>query len=158
MSLVPLLLLLAAMLAGIGPAMRWLVERPASRRPAECLLYAGLTGTLALYLALWAADFVGLPWNRGLIVGFLAIAGVFSFVLVRNERATTRLERRPLPTPLAMSDWVGGSLAAAAIAMFALASARLWNLHPDFIYHWGAKAAHSFDRDRRQDRVRINRR
>ncbi|MEM9597514.1 MAG: hypothetical protein AAGD06_24820, partial [Acidobacteriota bacterium] len=139
MTPLPLLLLLVAAALGWGPAGRWL-----GARGGERILYGGLLGTLLLYGALWGADLLGIPWSPLGVLACLAATGVVCVALSllgrRAQEPTTE------PVARSASPWarLGDAVAAAAVLAFGVAGARLWNLHADFVYHWGAKGQRFF--------------
>jgi hypothetical protein len=93
---------------------------------------AWLAGLLLLNLLLLATDLAGLGWRLATLGPALAAGSLGSLLVLRYRR-----DRLAAREPLALG-W-GDAVAALALLVFAICTARLWNLNPDFIYHWGIK-------------------
>jgi hypothetical protein len=86
---------------------------------------AGLVSIFALLLAL---DLLGVPWRPAVLVPLLAAGAVLGWA--RGRQAPKASWQPP--------GW-GDAAAAAAFLVFVVCTVLLWDLHPDFIYHWGLK-------------------
>jgi hypothetical protein len=106
-------------------------------RPEDGVLYRGVlslfAGSLAFHFLLLGLDTVGIPWHPALIAGEIALLGIAAWHFVpRGGDEPSRL-----PSDLGWGD----GLAFAAWLGFTLFAVSLWITLPDFVYHWGAKAA-----------------
>lgn len=106
-------------------------------RPEDGALYRAVlslfAGSLAFHFLLAGLDAVGIPWHTLLIAGGIALLGIAAWRFVpRGAEAPARL-----PSDLGWGD----GLAFAAWLGFTLFAVSLWIALPDFVYHWGAKAA-----------------
>lgn len=109
--------------AGSGRAFRWAA--------------ATLAGTVFLWIGSLGLDLLGVPWGPVWLIPAAAIGVAWGW-----------LRRRRAGEPSGHGGWGWGELVAAgAFAVFVFATANLWNLSSDFIYHWGAKGqAFTLDR------------
>jgi len=96
---------------------------------AEARLVTGwIAGMLAIFVLLLALDLLGVPWSRTVLLPLLAALAVLGW----------RRGRKAPKSPWQPPGW-GDAVAAAAFLVFLVCTVLLWNLHPDFIYHWGIK-------------------
>lgn len=123
----------AALLLGRGVA-RW--TAPATDA-AERWLWSGVAGVVLLYGLLLGLHLAGVPWRRGTLIAVLGVAVAVS--VAAAVRGRERPEGASPPARLRDLGW-GGAVAVASFAVFVAATALLWNLHPDFVFHWGIKA------------------
>lgn len=141
MPVVAFLVLVAlAWLLGQGFIGRF-VEGPADRDPANPgsaylghwerrWVMAWISGLVALYLLLLILDLLGVPWRALTVLPLALVAAVLGWPRGRLDRSIE--PDRP--------GW-GDAVAILAFTVFTVCSLLLWNLHPDFIYHWGIKGA-----------------
>ncbi len=96
------------------------------------LVMSWITGLVVLFLLLLGLDLLGLPWGAANLAPAVAVVLLFCWFGDRwRDCGATAPGRWSL-------GW-GDGLAAAALLLFVACTALLWNLHPDFIYHWGIK-------------------
>ncbi len=125
-------------LAGLAGliALSWALGHGFLRRDPEesgelRLVLSWITGLVVLDLLLLGLDLAGLPWRLATLVPAVAALLLLGWLTGRRRDAAPVASRRPL-------GW-GDAVAAAAFLVFVVCTALLWNLHPDFIYHWGIK-------------------
>lgn len=123
------LVLVLCGLVGHGLAGFW--ARPSDTLPYRIVL-ALIFGSVALYLGQWLLYGLGLPWSRATLLLFLTLAAVASVAL-------GRLRQPAAAEPLGWG-W-GDVVTLIAVAAFGVTALQLWSLNPDFVYHWGIKAA-----------------
>lgn len=97
------------------------------------LVMSWISGLVMLYLLLLGFDLLGLSWRLPSLAPALAGLAILGWLVGRRRDAVPRSAASWHPL-----GW-GDAVAAAAFAVFVAATALLWNLHPDFIYHWGIK-------------------
>jgi len=95
------------------------------------LVTSSLAGLLALHTLLLALDLAGWRWTR---IAILLPIAIFAGLLWWRRRSW---RDRALPSP---PLGPGDAIAAGGLAIFAAAAAARWNVHSDFVYHWGVKA------------------
>ena len=109
--------------------------RPDRPHPNPLFRVAGTL--LALHAVLWATSALGVLWSRPLVaVLWLAATGVVGWSITPTLRSALRPLLR-FPPPLTTLSLAVG---AAAFGALALASWQSWNVHPDWVFHWGPKA------------------
>lgn len=95
------------------------------------LSLACLAGLLLLDLLLLAINLAGLPWGLATLGPVLAASMLASLLVLKRQR-------KAIAKAAFAAGW-GDAVAVLALLVFAVCTARLWNLSPDFIYHWGIK-------------------
>jgi len=94
-----------------------------------------LAGLLLLDVLLLATGLAGLPWSFATLGPLLAAAAAGSLLAFARRRKTAA----PPPHNTAFAPGWGDAAAVLAALVFTVCAIRLWNLSPDFIYHWGIK-------------------
>lgn len=123
---------LITLLLGCGWAIR---AAPPGEGWGLRLAVTWLAGLLLLDVLLLAADLAGLRWGLATLGPLLAAAAGGSLFAFARRRET---EAPPPRDPAFAPGW--GDAAALLLALvFTVCTVRLWNLSPDFIYHWGIK-------------------
>ena len=125
--------LLALWVVGVGVLVstRWMGDAG----PGERAGLAWTAGSLSAWAVLVFADDTGLGWSPG-VLGALGLVGLG---LAGVAAARPVLPVLPAVPPPFRAGW-GDVVAAIAAFVHARAAFGLWNLHPDFVYHWGLKA------------------
>src|SRR5262249_25157616 len=116
------------LLLGWGWASAAAPARGNGLRPAV----ACLAGLLLLDLLLLTVDLAGLGWSLATLGPALA-ARILGSLFLALRRGGGPAAREPLA-----AGW-GDAVAILVLLAFTVCTARLWNLSPDFIYHWGIK-------------------
>ena len=109
-----------------------------------------LAGSTLLYIGLIALSALGILWSWGLVV-----VPVILWPMVRRSGAllrqlktfTTRCKSRISTGPLHLlrpERNLGDVVALATFLVHVAVTAQLWNVHSDFVYHWGLKSLHFF--------------
>lgn len=122
-------LMLATVALGLAAGSR------ASERRDEALVLSGLAGCLVLFLAAMALEAVGLRWQRSTLVPLVLFGLIASWHLRGGAVGFRGGWRRP--------GW-GEAIAVAALAIYTVCTLLQWNLHADFVYHWGVKGQRFF--------------
>lgn len=108
----------------------WMASKYEPLEAESRLVMSWIAGLLSIFALLLVLDLFGIPWRPAILVPLLVADAAFGWFK----------ERRHLP----MRSWQlpgwGDAVAAAAFLVFLAATVLLWDLHPDFIYHWGLKA------------------
>jgi hypothetical protein len=138
--MIPALAALAVLVAVSWAFGRGVVRRgggePLGAKPlgGELELVIGwISGLVMLYLLLLGFDLLGLSWRLPSLAPALVALAILGWLGGRRRDAAPRGAASWQPL-----GW-GDAAAAAAFVVFVAATALLWNLHPDFIYHWGIK-------------------
>lgn len=120
-----------AVLVAVGWAMGHGLLRRGGEESGELrLVTSWITGLVALYLLLLGFSLLGLTWGLPLAPAIAAVL-LLGWLGGRGRDGGATSCWQPL-------GW-GDGVAAAAFLVFVACTALLWNLHPDFIYHWGLK-------------------
>ncbi len=102
------------------------------REPVDAearLVMRWIAGLLSIYLLLLGLHLLGIPWRPATLLPALVAGAALGWLRGRRHGPKPRWQR---------PGW-GDAVAAAAFLVFLVCTALLWNLHPDFIYHWGLK-------------------
>ena len=103
-------------------------------------LFATAGSLLTIHVVLWTASMLGVPWSRPLVVCLWTVLALYvSRLVVRSVPGPIRLDRRDLVFRRALPS-LASALGLAAFGALALASWQGWNVHPDWVFHWGPKA------------------
>ncbi|MEM6794643.1 MAG: hypothetical protein AAF725_11730 [Acidobacteriota bacterium] len=100
---------------------------------AWTLTLAAFIGPVLVAGCLWLLSLAGAAWTRPAVLAVLGALGAASWALARSAPA-------PQPSVSQNGRWAWPH-AAAATAAFAAAALLRWNVHADYVYHWGQKAA-----------------
>lgn len=96
---------------------------------------------LGCHLVLWGLSAVGIAWFRPLTVLLWLAIGIAAFGALRSALSgltgPLRMDLRHRPGRLASAAL---ALGLGAFGALALASWLGWNVHPDWVFHWGPKA------------------
>ncbi|MEM1204042.1 MAG: hypothetical protein AAGN66_12510 [Acidobacteriota bacterium] len=106
------------------------------------LPYGAPVGLLLFTLAVGSAKLTGTQLSTSGVSACLAVALAVSLLGGRRDRKAST--PGDIPRAVAPIAHLGDAVAAAAVLAFGVAGARLWNLHADFVYHWGAKGQRFF--------------
>ncbi len=121
---------LAALIAVSGALGYGLLHRDGGESGELRLVASWISGLVVLYLLLLGLDLLGLPWGPLTLAPAVAVLLLLGWRGRRRDRGAT-VRWQPL-------GW-GDAVAVAAFLVFVVCTALLWNLHPDFVYHWGIK-------------------
>lgn len=124
----------AVMLVGY----RWATWLDPRMPTLEARLVLGtLWGFVLLHLWLRGLDLVGVPWSLG--------AYIFPALAWWPGPRPRRDREAPAEPAARLGGWSpSDGVAIALIAVYTVFTQRLWNVHPDFVYHWGPKASRFF--------------
>lgn len=102
---------------------------------------------LALHAVLWTTSALGVPWSRPFaVLLWSTAAGFAAWSIAPSLRAFRKPEPRILRRPPFVSAELTplelgvAGLGVAAFGALVLASWQGWNVHPDWVFHWGPKA------------------
>ncbi len=98
------------------------------REAEERLVMTWIAGLLTIFGLLLVLDLLDIPWRPAVLWPVLVVAAIFGWFRGRNA-----------PKSSWQPPGWGDAIAAAAWLVFLGCTFLLWNLHPDFIYHWGIK-------------------
>lgn len=126
-----LVILTGCLLAGWGWTARTL--EPA-RSLGFRLALSAIAGWVALDVLLLSLDLAGIGWSRW-SVG-LPFAALTALLWWRRAK--------PAPPSSPQSWGLGDGVALGALLVFIVCTVWLWDVHSDFIYHWGVKAKKFF--------------
>ncbi|MEM8932580.1 MAG: hypothetical protein AAGE94_15460, partial [Acidobacteriota bacterium] len=104
------------------------MTEPASRTAEQRAVVAAFQALTLIPLALLGLDLVGVNWSPTVVWTVLGPSILVAFTL----QAPSAGRWRPIE--------LGDLAAAAALALFAIVSLLEWNVHTDYVFHWGTKA------------------
>ncbi|MEE8525821.1 MAG: hypothetical protein V3T72_17945 [Thermoanaerobaculia bacterium] len=121
-----LFLIVVAWFAGRG----WIASEHEPLETESRLVMSWIAGLLSIFALLLVLHLFGIPWRPAILVPLLVAGAALGWIKQRRHAPTSSWQP---------AGW-GDATAAAAFLVFLAGTVLLWDLHPDFIYHWGLKA------------------